>query len=165
MTGIWTLRLGLVATCLYLIILSAASPAISLAASEVSAPAESYIVSPKSRDRLEELDKEIRAIIKLGKVDALISEYSSEFKGIVVWFVEAEQGEIEQLKSKVAGVSASKNLQDCYKASQPSNAMLADLTHRLTFKQILKPFRSRTLRSSRLIAPPLLSKILNSISG
>lgn len=123
MTGIWTLRLGLVATIFYLIILSAASPTISRSASEVSASIDSVVVCPRSRDRLDELDREIRAIIINGKVTPLISEYSSDFKGIVVWFVEAEEKEIELLKSKVAGVSAFMNMQDnlkCETSSQSS---------------------------------------------
>jgi len=65
----------------------------------------SVTVCPRSRDRLEELDQQIRAIITKGTVDTLTSQYSSDFKGIVVWFVEAEQEEIDLLKSKVNGVS------------------------------------------------------------
>lgn len=125
MTGIWTLRLGFVATIFYLIILSAASPTISRSASEVSASIDSVVVCPRSRDRLDELDREIRAIIINGKVTPLISEYSSDFKGIVVWFVEAEEKEIELLKSKVAGVSAFMNMQDnlkCETSSQSSGS-------------------------------------------
>lgn len=66
---------------------------------------ETVIAYPKSRDELEKLDREVRAIIVKGKVTVLFSEHGIERKGIICWFVEAEAEEIQRLKSNVAGVS------------------------------------------------------------
>lgn len=114
MAVIQTMGLSLIATWVFLIVSSVTAPVSSASTSAISVPSnssrstnaiESVTICPRSRDRLDELDREIRAIITKGTVDALTSQYSSDFKGIVVWFVEAEHEEIELLKSKVDGVS------------------------------------------------------------
>ncbi|KAL6715383.1 hypothetical protein ACLMJK_006344 [Lecanora helva] len=76
----------------------------------VSANAVGTVVAfPKSRDGLDESDEEIRAIIRTGEVTPLIREHSTEFKGIVCWYIEAETDEIDSLKSKVPGVDVVPN--------------------------------------------------------
>lgn len=108
------LRLGVLATWLHLIISCVASPAspssaatiLVLSNTRASANAiETVTVFPQTRDTLDDLDREIRAIIKTGKVTAEISQHSTEYKGIVCWYVEAPVEEIHTLESTVAGVS------------------------------------------------------------
>ncbi len=126
---------------------------------------ETVIVYPRSRDNLDETDREIRAIITTGKVTPLISEHGSELKGIVVWFVEAEREEIQMLGSRVAGVSILIILPVVSRIVTHFHSIMADSINRLTSNQMTLLLNRLTSVAMIGIFPPFLLMIHRAISN